>query len=494
MVDRVLFTADTIKVSKPGYDVNTAAAQDLCWDGSAPGLGVYMTGVVTVAPDSSETVNFGATLSYIPWCICQWKVDNNTAWGGGSMYHIYHEGEDLYLDPGETHVSYPIPEGCKGITWQPTYSQLHITNVDVTNALVVKYVVFYNEAGTSTTPPGAVDRTPDFVNWHNITGNGIALVTNEQTISGLAEAINLRVTTSAAMPSNTYLEVVKNGSVTATVTTGNTIANFTGTNGDVFYFRKNGTGSVTTLNAVVRNLSTNTDLDAFGIDTTNFADTTPNAFSFTDVTNAILTNLYTSNNVTITGIDTGTIISLVGTGEYSINGGYWRTGNDYVYNGNYVTLRLTSSGSYATTISTVLYVGDVSDTWSVTTPSAPSMAGNISVGSASYTYSGPWGNQYSNITFNATANITSGGSGSYTYAWTIHSYVTGNAFLLNETSATCSARTSTLMGEPPDPENPIEIGDPPPDTSYDEIVLRCVVTDTSNSNTLTLFSSTIVFS
>lgn len=410
------------------------------------------------------------------------------------MYHQYHEGDDLILGPDEQHVSYPIPDNCRGITWQPTFSQLIITNVDVTNALVVKYVVFYNDAGTGTTPPGAADRTPNFVNWHNITGNGIALVTNEQTIAGLDEAINLRVTTSANMPTDTYLEVVKNGSVTATVSTGTSTANFTATNGDVFYFRKNGTGSVTSLNATVRNLSTNTDLDTFGITTTNFADTTPNAFSFTDVTNAILTNLYTSNNVTITGIDTGTIISLVGTGEYSINGGYWRTGNDYIYNGNYVTLRLTSSGSYSTTISTVLYVGDVSDTWSVTTPSAPSMGGSISVSFPSYTYSGPFGNQYSNITFNATANITSGGSGSYTYVWTIHSYLTGNAFILNETSATCSARTSTLMAPPEDPENPSEVGDPPPDTSYDEIVLRCVVTDTSNSNTLTLFSPTIVFS
>ena len=109
--------------------------------------------------------------------------------------------------------------------------------------------------------------------------------------------------------------------------------------------------------------------DTFSV-TTMAADTTPNAFTFTDRTNAILSTEYKSNAITISGINTATPISIVG-GTYSINGGTYTSVGGTVSLGNTVKLRKMSSSSYATTKSATLTIGGVSDTFSVTTVDNP---------------------------------------------------------------------------------------------------------------------------
>jgi len=99
------------------------------------------------------------------------------------------------------------------------------------------------------------------------------------------------------------------------------------------------------------------------------ADTVPNSFPFTDVTNATRSTLYTSNLVTLTGFDSA--YAYAGGYEYQINSGSWRTGYTKVFNNDNARVRLTSSGNYNTAVSRTLTVGGRSDTYTVTTGSAP---------------------------------------------------------------------------------------------------------------------------
>lgn len=97
-------------------------------------------------------------------------------------------------------------------------------------------------------------------------------------------------------------------------------------------------------------------------------DTDPDAFTFTDITDAVPTTVYTSNPVTITGINTETTIS-VNTGEYSINGGSFTSSSGNVNENDQVRLRITSSSDLDAAVSITLDVGGVTDNWSVTTAS-----------------------------------------------------------------------------------------------------------------------------
>jgi MYXO-CTERM domain-containing protein len=105
---------------------------------------------------------------------------------------------------------------------------------------------------------------------------------------------------------------------------------------------------------------------AFSVTT---GDTTPQQFTFTDATNAALGTVTESNSVTIFGITLPAPISIVG-GEYSINTGMFTNAPGTVTVGQQVVVRQTSSGTPATTTDTVLTVGGVSDTFSVTTIAA----------------------------------------------------------------------------------------------------------------------------
>ena len=104
----------------------------------------------------------------------------------------------------------------------------------------------------------------------------------------------------------------------------------------------------------------------FVISTATPSDTTPNAFSFTDATGVEPSTVTTSNTITISGIDAASPVSISGNGTFSIaGGGYTTSGN--ITNGQSINVRLTSSSSFSTAVSTVLTIGGVTDTFSVTT-------------------------------------------------------------------------------------------------------------------------------
>lgn len=86
------------------------------------------------------------------------------------------------------------------------------------------------------------------------------------------------------------------------------------------------------------------------------ADTVPDAFVFTSVTNGELSTSYASNTVVITGIDAPASISVSG-GEYRTNTGSYTTIAGQVSSGSSVTVRAITSGSYVTNSSAVLTIG-----------------------------------------------------------------------------------------------------------------------------------------
>lgn len=97
-----------------------------------------------------------------------------------------------------------------------------------------------------------------------------------------------------------------------------------------------------------------------------FADSTPEAFIFTDQTRVALSTTITSNTITVTGIDATSPVSITG-GTYAINGGNYTSASGTVNDGDTVNVRQTSSENFATKTDTTLTIGGVSDTFSVTT-------------------------------------------------------------------------------------------------------------------------------
>jgi N-acetylneuraminic acid mutarotase len=83
-----------------------------------------------------------------------------------------------------------------------------------------------------------------------------------------------------------------------------------------------------------------------------------------------------SNTVTVAGINWPSAVSVSG-GEYSVNGGAYLSAPGTVNNGDTVRLHQTSSASYSTRTDTVLTVGGISSSFSVTTrtPLQPAISG-----------------------------------------------------------------------------------------------------------------------
>ncbi len=114
------------------------------------------------------------------------------------------------------------------------------------------------------------------------------------------------------------------------------------------------------------------------------ADTTPDAFSFTDNTDVAPSTVIYSDSITVTGIDDNTSITSSGTGcFYQVNGaGSWlTTGGDNVYLNDTIALKTTSLPSASSpqqTSCTLTLGGSVSDTWYVTTIAVPNIPNLIS--------------------------------------------------------------------------------------------------------------------
>lgn len=97
-------------------------------------------------------------------------------------------------------------------------------------------------------------------------------------------------------------------------------------------------------------------------------DTIPDAFSFTDQSDVALNTSTISDTVVLAGFDSAAISISGNSAEYRVDGGSWTTAQGTAYDGDSISLRMTSSADSQTTVSTVLTVGGVTDTWYITTP------------------------------------------------------------------------------------------------------------------------------
>jgi hypothetical protein len=103
-------------------------------------------------------------------------------------------------------------------------------------------------------------------------------------------------------------------------------------------------------------------------------DTTPDAFAFTDVTNADINTQYTSNAITVSGINSPTPIALSSTipdAEYQIDNGAWTNAPGNVTVNQQVKVRFTTSDVYEQVHDATITIGGVSDTYRATTKVSP---------------------------------------------------------------------------------------------------------------------------
>lgn len=225
-------------------------------------------------------------------------------------------------------------------------SSLGVVNVVVTAGGVS------NTWSITTEEFGGGDTTPDAFTFNDVTNATLSTqyTSNTITISGIDSPAPISIT------GGTYS--VNGGSHTSspgTVENGNTVA-----------VRVTSSASFST--AVNATLTIGAVGDTYTV-TTLAEDTTPDAFSFTPVTGATVSTVYTSNTITVAGINTATPISITG-GTYSINGAAYASASGTVTNGQTVSVRLTSSGSFSTAASAILTIGGVSGTYTVTTEAA----------------------------------------------------------------------------------------------------------------------------
>jgi hypothetical protein len=129
-------------------------------------------------------------------------------------------------------------------------------------------------------------------------------------------------------------------------------------------------------------------------------DTTPNAFTYTDVVDQALSSVITSNSINIGGINSPAAVTISGSGspQFRIAAGSWVTSGT-ITNGQSLQLRLTSSGSVNTMLSATVDVAGVTDQWDVTTilpppvnTVVPLISGITQVGETLTCSTGTWEN------------------------------------------------------------------------------------------------------
>lgn len=111
------------------------------------------------------------------------------------------------------------------------------------------------------------------------------------------------------------------------------------------------------------------------------ADTTPDAFTFTDRTNVPRNSVITGSAITVSGITGPATVALSGspTTKVSINGGVATASPGTVSNGDTVAPVVTSSNSFNTAVTGTVTIGGVSDDFSVTTALSESFTFTITV-------------------------------------------------------------------------------------------------------------------
>jgi hypothetical protein len=190
--------------------------------------------------------------------------------------------------------------------------------------------------------------------------------------------------------------------------------------------------------------------------TVTSVDTTPNAFTFTDVVSQPLSTLVVSNSITVAGIAAPAIVTmpLTALGEWEKNlSGVWTSGGGTVANGDTVRVRHTTSPFFSTSVDTTLIIGGIQDTFTSTTVAADTTPDAF--GFTTQNNAEPSVQYLSNAIavsgINSPANVSVSGSGGWykngvfqgTSAGTV---VNGDQVMVNATaSASFGGATSTTL-------------------------------------------------
>ena len=132
-------------------------------------------------------------------------------------------------------------------------------------------------------------------------------------------------------------------------------------NGDTVTLRKASSAVAGEVNTVT--LSIGGVSDAWQVAT---RDAVPDAFTFTDQVGVKGNVNRLSNVITVSGINVPVELTIAG-GKYSRNGGSFTSAKTTVSNGDQIRVQVKSSSTEGATVSSILSIGGVSDTFSVTT-------------------------------------------------------------------------------------------------------------------------------
>ena len=217
----------------------------------------------------------------------------------------------------------------------------------------------------------AGDSTPNGFSFSNLANQEPSTTfTQSRQITG----INQTVTVTRGGDSSATFAVSSSSSVPSSSSF--TVASKTMTNGQYVHFRMASSSSFST--SKTANISVGTVTSPNWTITTRAPDVTPTAFTFTNVS-GVARNAPQNAYVQITGIEALVAATITGAGAtFAVSNstatpssGFSTAGRN-VSNNQYVHVRMTSSNSYNTTVTTTLTAGGVSDGWDVTTQVAPS--------------------------------------------------------------------------------------------------------------------------
>jgi hypothetical protein len=172
------------------------------------------------------------------------------------------------------------------------------------------------------------------------------------------------------------------GSATATLSSGTLVKNGTSLStlsttivtGDVLAIKL--TSSVSYNTTVSADLTVGSVTQTFYV--TTGGENLPDSFSFTTQTGTALSTAYTSNEITVAGLEVNSSVTatLSGSGTMALikNSIVLSTTSTTLTNGDTLAIRMTSSGSYGTTVTATLTIGSMTRTFSIQTLSQPTVA------------------------------------------------------------------------------------------------------------------------
>jgi len=319
--------------------------------------------------------------------------DNSGHWAGGEPVVISSTIPGTSFQPwtgSNAVINAPLAEGTYyvWVSGVPTIDNA-IAIQEFKNAIPTTADEVHNDKYDMAVTVIEPDTTPNMFTFTDQSGAELstAITSNTITISGINTAATISITGGTySINGGTYT------SAPGTVNNGNTVT-----------VRQTSSSSYLTTTSTT--LTIGGVSDTFSVTTKSaLPDTTPDQFTFTDQTGVALNTTITSNMITVSGINAAASITISG-GTYSINGGSYTNAMGTINNGNTVTVRQISSGSYSTTTNAILTIGGVSGTFSVVTQSAST--GNLQVKKGTVTAGKGINEDKDSISISGTIDVTS---------------------------------------------------------------------------------------